>query len=84
METVKDILKFCKAAVFCDHTNIGITCDLNQVCKCIINYFYKTIPDSRIRVSLSIIEDIILRINFIDLENFIQNIHDLKENIIYN
>ena len=53
METIKSILKFCESAVFYDYTNIDITCELNQVRKCIINNFYKTIPDSRIRVSLS-------------------------------
>ena len=71
METVKDILNFCNAAVFCDYTNIGITCELNQVRKCIFNSFFKTIPDSRIRVSLSIIDDIVLKINDNDIENII-------------
>ena len=59
MESVKDVLNFCNDAVFYDYTNIGITCELNQVRKCIINSFHKTIPDSRIRVILSIIDDII-------------------------
>ena len=83
METIKDILNFCKSAVFYDYKNIGITEKLNQVRKCIINSFYKTIPDSRIRVSLSIIDDIILKINKNDIENIIENIHDLRENILY-
>ena len=43
METTKVILFFCKAAVFYDYTNIGITVELNQVRKCIINSFFKTI-----------------------------------------
>ena len=34
METVKDIIIFCNAAVFYVYTNIGITCELNQVRKC--------------------------------------------------
>ena len=41
METVKEILNFCNAAVFYDYTDIGITCELNQVRKCIINGFIK-------------------------------------------
>ena len=57
METVKDILNFCNAAIFYNYKDIGIICELNQVRKCIINSFYTTIPDSRIRVSLSIIDD---------------------------
>ena len=83
MECVKDILNFCKTAVFYEYTNIGITCELNQARKCIINSFYKTIPDSRIRVSLSIIGDIILKYNCNDIENIIEKIHDLRENILY-
>ena len=83
METVKDILNFCNAAVSCDYTNIGITCELNQVRKCIINSFYRTIPHTRILASLSIIDDIILKINKNDIENIIEKIHDLRENILY-
>ena len=82
METIKDILNFCNAAVFYDYTNIGITCELNQVRKCIINSFYKTVPDSRIRASLSIFDDIILKINNNDIEDIIENIHDLRKNIL--
>ena len=39
MESVKDILNFCKDAIFYDYTDIRITCELNQVRKCIINSF---------------------------------------------
>ena len=82
MESVKDLLNFCNAAVFYDYTNIGITCEMNQVRKCIINSFYKTIPHTRILVSLSIIDDIILKINKNDIENIHENIDDLRENIL--
>ena len=83
METVKDILNFCNAAVFYDYTDMGITRELNQIRKCIINSFYKIIPDSRIQVSLSIIDDIILKNKKNDIEDIIENIHDLRENIFY-
>ena len=83
MESVKGILKFCNAAIFYSYTDVGITCELNQVRKCMIISFYKTIPDSRIRISLSIIDDIILKINNNDIEDIIENIHDLRENILY-
>ena len=58
METVKDILNFCIAAVFYNFKDIGITCELDQVRKCIINSFYKPIPDSRVHVSSSKFDDI--------------------------
>ena len=83
METTKDILIFCNAAVFYDYKNIGIIEELNQVYKCKINRFYKTIPFTRILVSLSIIDDIILKIHSNEIENILENIHDLRGNIIY-
>ena len=56
---------------------------MNQVRICIFNTFYKTIPHTRILVSLSIIDDIILKINNNDFENIIESIHDLRESILY-
>ena len=82
METVKDILNFCIFAVFYEYRNVRITCELNQVRKCLINSFYQTIPDSRIRVNLSKIDDIILKINNNDIENILDKIDDLKEKYI--
>ena len=43
METTKDLLNFCKDAVFYDYKNIGIICELNPARAFIINSFYKTI-----------------------------------------
>ena len=83
METVKDILNFCNDAVFYDYKNIRFICELNQVRKCIINSFYKTIPYSKILVSLSIIDDIILKINGNKIENLLEKVLDLRKNIIY-
>ena len=83
METTKDILNFCNSAVFFDFKIIGIIEEINQVRKYVINSFYKTIPDSRNRVGLSIIDDIILKINSNEIEKILENIHDLRENILY-
>ena len=83
METVKDILTFCNDAVSDDYKNKGIIEELNQVYKCIINRFYQTIPYTRILVSLSIIDDIILKIHSNEIENNIENIRDLRGNIIF-
>ena len=62
---------------------MGIICELNHVRKCIINSFYKTILHSRVLVSLSIKDDIISKINNNDTENDNENIHDLRENVLY-
>ena len=83
METVKDILNFCNHALFYDHENIGVAEELNQVRKYIIKSFHKTIPHTTIIATLSIIDDIILKIHDNDIENIIENIHDLRENILY-
>ena len=83
METIKDILNFCFGAVFYEYKNVRITEDLNEVRKCIFNSFDETIPHTRIHVSLSIIDDIILKSNCGDFENIFENIHDLRENILY-
>ena len=83
MKTTKHLLNFCIDAVFYDYKIIGIERELNQVRTFIINRFYKTIPYTRILVSLSIIDDIILKINSTDIENFLDAIQNLRENIIY-
>ena len=80
---MKDILNLCNAAVFYEYTNIVITCELNQVRKSIINSFYKTIPHTSILVSLSIIDDIIFKINNNIIGKFLEKTHDLGENILY-
>ena len=83
METIKDLLIFCNDAVFYDYKNNGIICELNPVRTFIINRFYKTIPYTRILVSLSIIDDIILKSNSGDIEKILNDVHSLKENILY-
>ena len=83
METVKVILDFCNCALFSGYKKVGTTCELNQVRKCISNSFYQTIPDSRIRISLSVIDDINLKNHRNEIENILEKIHDLRENILY-
>ena len=83
MKTIKDILNFCNAAIFYDYENDGIIEELSRVRKCIIDSFFKTIPNTTLLTSLNLIDDIILKINDNEIENIIDNIHDLRENIIY-
>ena len=83
METVKNLLEFTNFAVFYDFKIIGIICELNPVRTFIINRFYKTIPYTRILVSLSIIDDIILKISNNDIGNILDDVHNLREQILY-
>ena len=55
METVKDIVNFCDAAVLYDYKNIDNIDEINQARKCIINSFHETKPVSGILITLSII-----------------------------
>ena len=83
METIKDLLEITNSDVFYDFKNIEIICELNPIRTFIINSFYKTIPYTRILVSLSVIDDIILKINHNDIENILDDIHNLREQILY-
>ena len=83
METVKDILNFCNAAIFYDYKSIGFICEFNQVRKCIINIFYKNNSSYWILVSLSILDDIILKSHGFEIENIHENLHDVREKILY-
>ena len=83
METIKDFLNFCDAAIFHDYKNVGITCELNQIRKCVINSFYKTVPHSRILISLSLIDEVILKIHGNEIEKIVENIRDLRENVLF-
>ena len=80
---MKDILNFCNAAIFYDYRDESVSDELNQVRKYINNSFYKTILNSTLPTSLSIIDDIILKNSDNDIEKINDNIHDLGENILY-
>ena len=83
METVEDILNFCNDAVFYDYKYIGIIEELNQVYKCVINRFFKTVPYTRILINLSILDDIILKNHSNEIGNIREIIHNLRGKIIY-
>ena len=77
------MLKFCNDAVFYDYKSVGVICELNPVRAFIIIRLYKTIPYTRILVSLSIIDDIFLRISNDDIEKILDDVHKLGEQILY-
>ena len=83
METTNDLLNFTNEAVYYDYKHLGIEREFNKARTFISNRFYKTIPGRRIIISLSIIDDIILKINSGDIENILDDVHSLRENILY-
>ena len=72
METVKDILNFCNAAIFYSCKNIDFIQEKNQARKCRINNIHEAIPVDRIVVTLSIIVVVILKIYDNDIEKNIE------------
>ena len=83
MKTIKDILNFCNAAIFYDYENDGIIEEIGRVRKCVNDSFFKTIPNTTLLTSVNLIVDLILKINDNEIENIIDNIHNLRENILY-
>ena len=83
METIKDLLEFTNSAVFYDFKNIGIICEGNPVRTFIGNRFYETLPYTSILVSLSIMDDIILKSSNFDIGIILDDVHNLREQILY-
>ena len=81
METKGAISNFCNVSIIYDYNNIGFLEKLYQVRKFEINNFHGKKPVSNILVSLSIIDDVILKFIDNDLENVIEIVHDLREKI---
>ena len=82
MDSKKDILYFCNAAVLYGYKNIGIFDEFNQARKCIFNNFLETISISEVLLTYSIIDVVFLKNCEIDIGNVIENIHDLRAIIL--
>ena len=83
METTKDVLNFCNAAIFYHSMNIGFIEELYQARKCIDINFYEKKPVTRTFRILSIIDVLILKIHDTDSENVIENNNDLRDIILH-
>ena len=78
METIKEILNICIESHWYDYENIS---ELNTLRKYLIEYFYDTIPQERLLISLHIIDNIILKIYGNKEVN--NDIFKLREEILY-
>ena len=83
METQKGVLNFCNAAVFYDYKKLGNIDEFNKARKCIINTFHETTPVERIIITLSTADVVSLKFNDNDIENIIENLHDLRATTLY-
>ena len=59
MDTIKEFLNISNEPHWYDYENIS---ELNSLRKYLIEYFYDTIPQERLLISLNIIDNIILKI----------------------
>ena len=78
METIKEILNICNESHWYDCENIS---ELSTLRKYLIDYFYDTIPQERLIMSLHIIDNIILKIY--DNKEVNNDIFKLREEILY-
>ena len=78
MDTIKEILNICNESHWYDYENIS---ELNTLRKYLIDYFYDTIPQERLLISLNIIDNIILKIY--DNKEVNTDIFKLREEILY-
>ena len=80
METIKEILNISNETHWYNYENI---CELNSLRKYLIDYFYDTIPQERLIISLNIIDNIILKTYDDDTQEINYDIFKLREQILY-
>ena len=79
METDKDMFKFFNEFIFLDHSEGGV----DVLRKYIINRFHNTIPPTRILTTLSLIDDIILKLHDKNLNGIQDDMYSIRENVMY-
>ena len=82
MNSDKEIFDFCNRAIFFDYNNHKCIEEFNRVRKYIIKRFHETIPYSRIIIVLSIIDEMLLKIFNNEIDNILNDIHNLRENFM--
>ena len=80
MIAIKEILSNFNELYWFDYSNIS---EFNKLHKDLIKYFYDSIPEERLVISLNIIDDIILKIYDNDKEKINDYIFKLREQILY-
>ena len=83
METDKDKFNCFEEFTFLNHLQVGVDVKVNVLRKYIINRFHNTIPPSRILTTLSLIDDIILKLHDKNLEGIQDDMYSERENVMY-
>ena len=80
MDTTKEILTISNETHWYDYENMS---ELNSLRKYLIDYFYDTIPQARLLISLNISDNIILKIYDKNTQEINNDIFKLREQISY-
>ena len=77
------MFKFFNEFIFLDHSKIGVDVKVNVLRKYIINGFHEAIPASKILTIISLIDDIIFKLQYKNLEGIQYDMYDVRENLMY-
>ena len=83
MENDKDMLKLFNEFVFPNHLEVGVDVNVNVLRKYNKNTFQEIIPSSRILTTLSLLDDVILKLHDKNLEGIKDDMYSVRENVMY-
>ncbi len=83
MNTVKEIFEICNDCLWYDFNEQKNIEQINRLRRHILENFYNSIPGERINISLSLIDDIILKIYNNETDDNNKIVHKLREQILY-
>ena len=83
MDTDKVMFKFFNEFIFLNHLEVGVDVNVKVLRKYIINRFHNIIPPTRILTTVSLINDIILKLYDKNLEGIQDDMYFVRENVMY-
>ena len=83
MESDKDLFKCFNEFVFLDHYEVGNDVKVNDLRKHIINRFHNNIPQTRILTTLSLVDEVILKLHEKNLEGIQDDMYSIRKNVMY-
>ena len=82
MESDEEMFRFFIEFIFLDHSETGVDVKVNVLRKYTINRFLDFTPPSRLLTTLSLIDDIILKLHDKNLEEIQDDMYDVLENVL--
>ena len=83
MESDKDMFKVFNEFIFLDQSDGCVDVKINVLRNYIINRFHNTIPQTRKITTLSLIDDIVLKLHDKNLEGIQDDMYSVRENVMY-